>query len=127
MVEGYCDRCGKKEKATFIFYEVDSQDRKHRFGFFCRQCTTERIDKLRGKLEWFPMEEGWRGYILTKARSQLENGGFIHSEYDPQFIEIKKVGGNQEPMRKENLAVLRMEYAAGLISQQEYRRRLAHR
>ena len=86
-----CDRCGKKtEGSRFIFYEVDQQDRKHRFGSFCRQCTTELIDELKGKVEWLRVAETWRGYIQPKARLELEISGFIHAKHNPQYIEINK-------------------------------------
>lgn len=71
-----------------MFYEVDQLDRKHRFGMFCRQCTVELVDELKGKVEWFHIAESWKGYIRPKARPELERAGFIHPKYNSQFIEI---------------------------------------
>lgn len=122
-----CNRCGKTVRTSFVFYEMDAQNRHHRFGSFCRKCTIELVDMLKGKVEWFRIQDGWRGYILANARSELEEMGFISPKYDTQYIEIKKIGGKEGSMKNKNLDILRMEYAAGLISQQEYKKQLAHR
>lgn len=95
-----CDWCNHETGSkSFIFYEVAHQDRKHRFGIFCLQCTIELLDLLKGKLEWFHTENGWRGYIRPEARSKLERANLIHSNHNTQSIEIdldgrksKKVG-----------------------------------
>jgi len=122
-----CDRCGENSRTYFIFCEVDSKENYHTFGTFCRKCTIELIDELRGKLEWFRLSEGWRGYILRKSRSELEKRGFIHKKYDPLYVEIKKHGGESGLMKENKLDVLRIAYAAGLISRREYWKRLSAR
>lgn len=121
-----CDRCGRKiEGPRFIFYEVDQQDRKHRFGIFCNHCTIQFLDQLKGKLEWFHIEKSWKGYIHPEARSELEKTAFIHPKYNSQFIEIKQVGRKREKVdRSDALAILRVKYAGGLISKEEYEKLL---
>lgn len=119
-----CDRCGETSRTYFIFYEIDSKENYHKFGAFCRQCTIELIDELKGKLEWFRISEGWRGYIQRKTRSELEKRGFIHKKYGTQYVEIKKHEGDSGLMKENKLDVLRIAYAAGLISRQEYWKRL---
>lgn len=87
-----CNRCGRENpQPLFIFYEVDQKGGKHEFGTFCRQCTLELIDELKGKVEWLRVVETWRGYIQPKARMELEIAGFIHAKRKPQFIEVSKV------------------------------------
>jgi hypothetical protein len=75
-----------------VFYEVDQHDRKHRFGTFCRQCTTDLVDELKGKVEWLRIAPGWRGYVTMKARPGLEKSGYIHAKHQAQYIEIEKLG-----------------------------------
>ncbi len=121
-----CDRCGQKtEDASYIFNETDQQDRKHRFGIFCRECTIELLDELKGKLEWFYIADSWRGYIHAEAKSELEKAGFLHPKHNSQYMEINRVGRDREQARRrEALEILRIGYAAGLISNEEYGRRL---
>ena len=93
LVNNDCDRCGREIEGTrLIFFEVDRQDRKHRFGIFCIQCSIELLDKLKGKLEWFHTESGWKGYVRLEARSKLERDGLIHPKHNTQSIEITQVG-----------------------------------
>ena len=88
-----CDRCGRQTQgARFVFYEVDQQDRKHRFGTFCRQCTTDLVNELKGKVEWLRIAQGWRGYIMIKSRLDLEKSGYIHARHHAQYVEIEKIG-----------------------------------
>ena len=88
-----CDRCSRQSDGTsFIFYEVDQRDRKHSFGTFCNRCTIELLDQLKGKLDWFHTESGWKGYIRPEARSKLERAGFIHPNNKAQSIEISQIG-----------------------------------
>jgi len=121
-----CSRCDQKiEDASFIFFEVDRQDRKHRFGTFCFHCTIELLDQLKGKVEWFQMEKSWKGYIHPEARSELEKIGFIHPKHDTQYIEISQVGRKRGRVEgTDTLAILRLKYAGGLISKEEYERLL---
>ena len=121
-----CDRCGRKiEETRFIFYEVDQRNRKHKFGIFCIHCTTELLDELKGKVEWFHVERVWKGYIHPEARLGLEKTGFIHSKRNPQYIEISPVGRKRREVgRREALDILRVKYAGGLISKQEYQKLL---
>lgn len=125
-VESSCDRCGqKKDGARFIFYEAEREDKKHRFGFFCAECTRELLDELKGKLEWFCVESGWRGYINPEARPELEKGGLIDPKRHSQYIEIRHVMRKRRKVsRRDTLGILRVEWAAGLISADEYKRRL---
>ena len=115
-----CDRCNRATEIPYIFYEVDRQDQRHKFGTFCCECTFELVDDLKGKVEWFQIENLWRGFILPRARRNLEQSGVIHAKHDIRLIEIvgnkdKKVGERE---------VSRMEYACGLISRKEYEKRL---
>ncbi|UCE15786.1 MAG: hypothetical protein JSV12_07965 [Candidatus Bathyarchaeota archaeon] len=121
-----CVRCGQKiEETRFIFYEVDQRDKKYEFGIFCVHCTTELLDELKGKVEWFHIERTWKGYIHPEARLELEKTGFIHSKRNPQYVEINPVGRKREEVRtREALDILRVKYAGGLISKQEYRKLL---
>ena len=121
-----CNRCGRKIEGTrFIFYEADQRDRKHEFGIFCDHCTIELLDKLKGKLEWFHIEKSWKGYIHPEARSELEKAGFIHPKHNSRYIEIKHVGRKHEEVgRTDALAILRVKYAGGLISEEEYEKLL---
>ena len=125
-MKSICDRCGQKIEGThFIFYEVDPRDRKHRFGTFCIQCSIELLDQLKNKLEWFHIEKSWKGYIHPEARYELEKTGFIHPKHNSQYVEIKHVErklGKVE--RTDTLAILRVKYAGGLISREEYEKRL---
>jgi len=86
-----CNRCGREEGSRYVFYEVDRQDRRDKFGIFCMQCSVELVDELKGKLEWFRIAGSWRGYIHPKARAELEKEGFIHLKRNSQYIEIKRV------------------------------------
>ncbi len=126
MVGSKCDRCGQKTQEThFMFHEVDKQDEKHRFGIFCIQCTMELLEDLKGKLEWFFVEGNWRGYIHPEARHDLEKVGFVHPKHNTQCIEISQVRRkHKEVERKEALAILRVGYAGGLISKEEYEKLL---
>jgi len=121
-----CDRCDRKiEGARFIFYEVDQQDRKHRFGIFCINCTIDLLDELKGKLEWFHIGRSWKGYIHPEARSELEKTGFIHPKHNSQYIEIKHIGRKRGKIeRSDALAILRVRYAGGMISKEEYEKLL---
>jgi hypothetical protein len=120
---GTCERCHKEDRDLYTFYEINKQDERRKFGSFCSECTKELVDELKGKLEWLRFEGGWRGYIHPKARIELEKSGFIQARHNTQFIEI--VG------RKRNLAgesevleILRLEYAWGLVSREEYEKKL---
>ena len=115
-----CNRCNRATENPYTFYEVDKQDQRHRFGTFCRECTFELVDEIKGKVEWFRIENLWRGFILPKARRDLQQSGFIHAKHDTHSIEIV---GNKDK-KVEERAVLRMEYACGLISRREYEKRL---
>ncbi len=84
-----CNRCGiDAQEPPFTFYEVDQHGDKHKFGTFCRQCTLELIDELKGIVEWLRVAEAWRGYIQPKARLELEISGFIRAQHNSQYIEI---------------------------------------
>lgn len=77
------------------------------------------MDELRGKLEWIRFEQGWRGYVHPQARMELEASGFIQAEHKTQLIEI--LGMKRAPAgEREVLEILRLEYASGLISREEY-------
>ncbi len=122
-----CDRCGRKIGGPhFVFYEADQLDRKSKFGAFCHRCAIELLDELKGKLEWFHIEErSWKGYIHPEARSELEKTGFIHPKHNSQYIEIKQVGGKRGKVEKSDaLAILRVKYAGGLVSKDEYEKLL---
>ena len=121
-----CSRCDQKiEDASFIFYEVDGQDRKHRFGTFCFHCTIELLDQLKGKVEWFYIGKSWKGYIHPEAKAELEKIGFIHPKRNTQYIEISQVGRKRGRVEgTDTLAILRLKYAGGLISKEEYERLL---
>jgi len=121
-----CERCGRKtEGPHFIFSQVDQRDKRYTFGFFCYDCTIELSDQLKGKLEWFHMEESWKGYIRPEARPELERAGFIHSKHDSRIIEIAQVGRKQDKDdRSDARAILRVKYAGGLISKEEYKKLL---
>jgi len=81
------------------------------------------VDELKGKLEWFRFEGGWRGYIHPEARIGLEKSGFIQAKHNTQLIEInwkkRKSAGEREV-----LEILRLEYGSGLISREEYEKQL---
>jgi hypothetical protein len=126
FVESRCDRCGRKnDGARFIFYEAERADKKHRFGFFCAECTKELLDELKGKLEWFCVESGWRGYINPEARLELAKAGLISPKRHSQYIEVSQVmRRHRKASRRDALGILRVERAAGLISADEYKRRL---
>lgn len=108
LMNNNCDRCGQEIEGTrLIFYEVDRQDRKHRSGIFCVQCSVELLDKLKGKLEWFHIESGWKGYIRPEARSKLERAGLIHSRHNTQSMEISQIGRKSRKIgRTEVLEIL---------------------
>jgi hypothetical protein len=108
IMKDNCDRCSREiEGRRFVFYEVDRQDTKHRIGIFCLQCSIEVLDELKGKLEWFHIETGWKGYIRPEARSKLEQTGLIHSKYNTQSIEINQIGReNTKIGRTEVLEIL---------------------
>ncbi len=103
-----CDGCGREIEGTrFIFYEVDQQDRQHTLGIFCNHCTIELLDQLKGKLEWFHTESGWKGYIRPEARSKLERIGLTHPKYNTQSIEINQVNRKSRKIgRTEVLEIL---------------------
>lgn len=107
-VESSCDGCSQEIEGTrFIFYEVDQQDRKHRFGIFCIRCSIGFLDKLKGKLEWFHTENGWKGYVRPESRSKLERAGLIHPKHNIQSIEINQVGRKSRKIgRTEVLEIL---------------------
>ena len=121
-MQGKCDRCGHQQLTiAYTFYELKPHNRKQCFGVFCSQCTTELVDELRGKLEWFQTDRGWKGYINPKARSELKKTGFLHTEDESQSIEIVQIGQKgRESKRRDRLEVLRVRYAGGLISKEEY-------
>ncbi|MDH5782396.1 MAG: hypothetical protein OEZ35_01835 [Candidatus Bathyarchaeota archaeon] len=122
-----CNRCGQNiEQTRFTFYEVDRQDRKHRLGTFCMHCTTELLDELKGKVEWFHIEEDtWKGYIHPEARRELEKAGFVHPKHDTKYIEVKLVETKRRKIeRTDALAILRVKYAGNLISKEEYEKLL---
>ncbi len=80
---------------------------------------------MRGKLEWFCVDGGWRGYINPEARPELVKGGLIDPKRHSQYIEIgQTMGRHRKASRRDALGILRVEWAAGLISADEYRRRL---
>ena len=126
FVESRCDRCGREnDGARFTFYEAERADKKHRFGFFCAECTKELLDELKGKLEWFCVESGWRGYINPEARLELAKDGLISPRRHSQYIEISQVmRRHRKVSRRDALGILRVERSAGLISPDEYKRRL---
>jgi len=71
------------------------------------------------------MEKSWKGYIRPEARSELEKIGFIHPKHDTQYIEIDQVGRKRGRVEgTDTLALLRLKYAGGLISKEEYERLL---
>lgn len=85
----------------------------------------ELLEDLKGKLEWFFVEGNWRGYIHPEARHDLEKVGFVHPKHNTQCIEISQVRRkHKEVERKEALAILRVGYAGGLISKEEYEKLL---
>jgi len=118
-----CERCRKEVRALYTFYEINKQDERRKFGSFCSECAKELVDELKGKLEWVRFEGVWRGYIYPKARVELEKSGFIQARHNTQFIEInwkkRKPAGEREV-----LEILRLEYAGGLISKEEYEKKL---
>jgi len=118
-----CERCRKEVRDLYTFYEINKQDERRKFGSFCSECAKELVDELKGKLEWVRFEGGWRGYIHPKARMELEKFGFIQARHNTQFIEITGRKRNQAGER-EVLEILRLEYAVGLISREEYEKRL---
>ena len=115
-----CNRCNRATANPYTFYEVDNRDQRHNFGTFCRECTFELVNEMKGKVEWFRIGNLWRGFILPKARRDLQQSGFIHAKHDTRLIEIV---GNKDK-KVEERAVWRMEYACGLISRREYEKRL---
>jgi len=108
LMKNNCDRCGQEiEGKSLIFYEVKHQDIKRQSGIFCTQCSIELLDKLKGKLEWFHIEDGWRGYIRPESRSELERAGIIHPKHNTHSIEINQVGQKREKIgRTEVLEIL---------------------
>ncbi len=118
-----CERCRKEARDLYTFYEINRQDERRKFGSFCGECAKELVDELKGKLEWVRFEGGWRGYIHPKARMELEKFGFIQAKHDTQFIEIAGRKGTQL-VKREVLEILRLEYAGGLISREEYEKQL---
>lgn|GEM_PF-4752560 len=118
-----CERCRKEARDLYTFYEINKQDKRRKFGSFCSECTKELVDELKGKLEWFRFEGGWRGYIHSEARIGLEKSGFIQAKHNTQLIEInwkkRKPAGEREV-----LEILRLEYGSGLISREEYEKQL---
>ncbi|UCE29096.1 MAG: hypothetical protein JSV85_07555 [Candidatus Bathyarchaeota archaeon] len=118
-----CERCRKEVRDLYIFCEVSKKDEKREFGSFCSECAKELVDELRGKLEWLRFDGGWRGYVHPDARKELERSGFIHAKHDTQLIEI--AGRRRGPVgERDVLAILRLEYVGGLISREEYEKRL---
>jgi len=103
-----CDGCSRKiEETRFILYEVDQQDSKLTFGIFCSHCTIKLLDQLKGKLEWFHTQSGWKGYIRPEARSKLEQVGLIHPKHNTQSIEINLVDQKRRKIgRTEVLEIL---------------------
>lgn len=126
FMKSNCDRCGgKTEQVGFTFQEVNEHNGKHKFGVFCVKCTTELLDELRGKLEWFRIERSWKGYIHPEARPELEQSGFIHSKHKSQYIEVKQVERSRGKIgRTDAAAILRVEYAGGLISKEKFKKAL---
>lgn len=118
-----CERCHKGVRDLYTFYEINNQDERRKFGSFCSECTKELVDELRSKLEWLRFEGVWRGYIHPKARIELEKSGFIQARHNTQFIEI--VGRKRNLAgEREVLEILRLEYAWGLVSREEYEKKL---
>jgi len=118
-----CERCRKEVRDHYNFYEINKRDKRRKFGSFCSECTKELVDELKGKLEWVRFEESWRGYIHPEARVELEKSGFIQAKHGTQLIEIagrKKNSAGEEGV----LEILRLEYACGLISREEYEKKL---
>ena len=103
-----CDGCSLEiEGPRFIFYKIDQRDRKHTFGIFCNRCTIELLDQLKGKLEWFHTESGWKGYIRPEARTKLEQTDLIHRKNNTRSIEINQIGRKSEKIgRTEVLEIL---------------------
>ncbi|MGD8505731.1 MAG: hypothetical protein PVF15_03600 [Candidatus Bathyarchaeota archaeon] len=124
-MKNICNRCGRKtEKTQFTFSEVDREEKKYRFGTLCSDCTIEVLDKLKGKVEWFHVEKAWKGYINPVARRELENIGFIHPKRNSQYVEITPIERRRKVERSDALAILRVKYTGGLISKEEYEKRL---
>lgn len=121
-----CDRCGgKTEQVNFTFSEVNEHNETHQFGIFCTKCTTELLDELRGKLEWFRIERSWKGYIHPEARPELEQSGFIRPKHRSQHIEVKQAGRTHDKIeRTDAIAILRVEYAGGLIPKEKFEKAL---
>ena len=118
-----CERCRKEVRDFYTFYEINKRDERRKFGGFCSECTKELVDELKGKLEWVRFEGFWRGYIHPEARLELERSGFIQAGHGTQFIEI--VGRKRKRAgESEVLEILRLEYASGLVSREEYEKRL---
>jgi hypothetical protein len=107
---------------SYSFFEVNKLDERWKFGSFCRVCTKELVDELRGRLEWVRFNQGWRGYVHPQSRAELEALGFIQAEHETQFIEIKGFQGTSAE-GKEIQEALILEYASGLISREEYEQR----
>jgi len=118
-----CERCRKEVRGLYTFYEINRQDERRKFGSFCGECTKELVDELRGKVEWVRFEGGWRGYIHPEAKMELEKFGFIQARHNTQFIEIVRRKRNSAGGR-EVLEILRLECVSGLISREEYEKRL---
>jgi len=118
-----CERCRKEVRDLYTFYEINKQDERRKFGSFCSECTKELVDELKGKLEWVRFERVWRGYIHPDVRMELEKSGFIQARHNTQFIEIVRRKRNRSGER-EVLEILRLEYAGGLISREEYEKKL---
>ena len=119
-----CERCCNEVSNSYSFYEVSKLDERRRFGSFCRTCTRELVDELRGRLEWVRFDQEWRGYVHPKARAELEVLGFIQAEHETQYIEIKGFQSTSVG-RKDIQEALILEYASGLISRDEYEQRKA--
>ena len=116
-----CDCCGQEiEGKSSIFYEVDPRDRKHRFGIFCNECLIGLLDKLKGKLEWFHIESGWKGYVRPETRSKLERAGLIHPEHDTQSIEINQVGRKREKIGRTEV----LEIVSELCHKTDFKRKI---
>ena len=124
-MKSICNRCGRKTaEPQFTFSEVDREEKKYRFANFCIDCSIELLDKMKGKVEWFHIEKTWKGYINPVARRELENAGFIHPERNSQYVEITPIERRRRAARLDPLAILRVKYAGGLISIEEYKKLL---
>ena len=82
-----CFRCRKETKQTFMFFDVDKKSKKRKFGNFCQQCTYDLINDLKGKVEWFYMQNKWKGFLYPEEKESIKQFGF-NIRNKTQTIEI---------------------------------------